>query len=198
MKSAIATENHDALQRLIAAGARVDLRFGEQFTYLHYAAIRGSAAVVRALVEAGAPVDARSVCGATPLAYAATVGKSIEVVRELVARGADVNAKSSSSRGKGLAGSVNVLYHATFSGNVAVMRALVAAGARHDSTLLLFNAVWRGNTDAVRFLIEECRADVNATVRGISALDLAARAKSGRVESTRLLLRAGAGGCSKQ
>jgi ankyrin repeat protein len=61
------------------------------YTGLHAAAWRGDAAAVRALVAAGAPVDARDGRGRTPL-HVATHARHGEVIRALVAGGADLSA----------------------------------------------------------------------------------------------------------
>ena len=69
----------------------VDERDAEQRTALHWAADRGHAAVVDALVHANADVNARDNAGQTPLHYAALCEHE-QVARALVAAGADVDA----------------------------------------------------------------------------------------------------------
>jgi ankyrin repeat protein len=57
---------------------------------LHEAAANGDALAVRALLDAGAPVDAETRDGVTPLMCAAAWGY-IDVARILIERGADIN-----------------------------------------------------------------------------------------------------------
>jgi ankyrin repeat protein len=77
----------EVVRRLLAAGA-------QPREVLHRAVGRsagGSIEVVKALLDAGAPVNDRDVLGSTPLHAAAKHG-TVEIVRELLARGADVGA----------------------------------------------------------------------------------------------------------
>jgi uncharacterized protein len=61
-------------------------------TPLHYAAIDKEVDKVKALIDAGAEVDARENTGQyTPLMFAAQKDSNIEVVKALVEAGADVN-----------------------------------------------------------------------------------------------------------
>ncbi|HZF78742.1 MAG TPA: ankyrin repeat domain-containing protein [Rubrivivax sp.] len=80
--------NLQGTQRLIERGAQINR---EGWTPLHYAASNGqedSTAVVKLLLDRGAPVDARAPNGNTPLMMAARYGafRSAEL---LLARGAD-------------------------------------------------------------------------------------------------------------
>jgi ankyrin repeat protein len=71
--------------RLIERGARLD-RSG--WTPLHYAASGPSTAMVKMLLDRGAPIDARSPNGTTPLMMAARYGVE-EAAALLLERGAD-------------------------------------------------------------------------------------------------------------
>jgi hypothetical protein len=77
-------------EALLAAGADVNGRDKNGYTALHWAANRGSAALVRVLLDGGADVNAKTTekhnAGRTPLMLAA----GVEVVRLLLAAGADV------------------------------------------------------------------------------------------------------------
>src|SRR5262249_34978586 len=64
------------------------------YTPLHLAAERGSAPIVKALIGAGAPVNARTSTGATALMLAAAAGDASGIAA-LVDAGADVNAAES-------------------------------------------------------------------------------------------------------
>src|SRR5262249_30285568 len=80
---------------LLAAGAnaRAATQFGA-YTALHLAAERGSGPVVKALIGAGAPVDARTSTGATALMLAAAAGDTA-AMSALIGAGAHVNATES-------------------------------------------------------------------------------------------------------
>lgn len=88
---------------------------------LRGAAQGGDLERVRALLEAGTPVDAANSYGATALGYAADKGY-LEIVRLLIQRGADVNVE-------------DTFYHATpvvwasYNGHTAVVRLLLESGA---------------------------------------------------------------------
>src|SRR4029079_16922863 len=80
-----------AVKALLSRGASVDAkdeRRGQ--TALMWAAAEGHAAVVQALIDAGADFRARVPSGFTPLLFAVREGR-IEVVRVLLKAGADVN-----------------------------------------------------------------------------------------------------------
>jgi ankyrin repeat protein len=66
---------------------------GQAWTPLHFAADVGDRELVRALVAAGAEVDARSVAGQTPLWWACNNGH-LATAQELLSAGADPNARS--------------------------------------------------------------------------------------------------------
>ncbi len=76
---------------LLAGGATVDITSGPtRGTALHQASRRGYIAVVQALLEHGATMDARDVKGQTPLRRAVNC-RQLEIVRLLVRHGADPN-----------------------------------------------------------------------------------------------------------
>ena len=108
------------VRRLIARGADVQARDRGEATPLYQAAYMGRLDVVKALVEAGADVNA-SAQGYTPLYRAAGVGH-LEIVRYLIAQGAAVNAAGNSYR-------TTPLMNAARSGQLAVARVLLDAGA---------------------------------------------------------------------
>ncbi len=81
---AAARANVEAVGALLAAGAQVGT--------LHAAVGGGSAEVVRALLDAGAPVDGRDRAGFTPLHQAVCQGDA-PLVALLLSRGADATAE---------------------------------------------------------------------------------------------------------
>lgn len=89
---AITERNIARVREAIEAGADLNYRFGEGWSYLDYAAQKypdGFLEAVQLLVEAGADVNTRNGDGSTPLFSAQP-----EVVDYLVSHGADVNLRS--------------------------------------------------------------------------------------------------------
>jgi hypothetical protein len=80
----------EVIEALLAAGADPDRRddTGNRWTPLVHAVHKHQNAAVRALLDGGAKVDETMGCRATALMFAAAYGNA-EVVRELLARGAD-------------------------------------------------------------------------------------------------------------
>jgi ankyrin repeat protein len=84
----------EAVLRLLEAGASARAVTKSGTTALHLAAQGGDAAMVTALLDHGAEVDAtESARRQTPLMFAAAAGRA-DAIRVLVARGADVGARS--------------------------------------------------------------------------------------------------------
>lgn len=116
----------EVVNRLLAAGAAAD-------KVLHDAAAGANAdttEVVRALLDAGAPVDAPDALGMTPLHQAARYGTA-RTIRELLGRGAQINARDRDGR--------TPLHHALWFPSLSpertaeTIRVLVAAGADRDT-----------------------------------------------------------------
>jgi ankyrin repeat protein len=111
------------------------------------------------LLDAGANPNAASIVGETPLMTAAQTG-SVDVVKTLLAHGADLHAKESSA-------GQTALMRAIAEHHLDVVRALVAAGddvnakSKNRFTPLMF-AAQQGNPAIAKLLVEQ-GADVNAT-----------------------------------
>ena len=138
------------------------------FTVLHWAARGGSLAVMEALVDQGANVDAMSTSGYTALHNAAWRGR-LSVVKYLVGMGADVNAKGSNG--------LTALSWAARAGHLAVVKFLVGAGADVLGSTALHTAAGSGHLEMVELLVG-AGADVNAKIKadyyGSTALHFAA------------------------
>ena len=93
MFAAIKADNKQEVERLIAAGANVNVRNAQQYslTPLGWAAVWGSNNAADFLIARGADVSARDVSGGTPLHMAAYKGQK-GTVELLLRKGADVNA----------------------------------------------------------------------------------------------------------
>jgi ankyrin repeat protein len=83
--------NLEAVNALLARGARHDARERRGQTALMWAAAEGHTAVVRALIDAGADINATLDSGFTPFFFAVREGH-IDVVRAFLGAGVDVNA----------------------------------------------------------------------------------------------------------
>jgi ankyrin repeat protein len=171
--------NRDAAQALIRKGADVNAAEGDGMTALHYAAMKGDAALARLLVEAGADVKAATRLGSyTPLHVAAQAG-SAPIVSLLVAHGADVNAGT-------ITGATPLMFAAA-SGDTAAIAALVDGGADVNArekdrgqTPLMFAAA-ADRLDAVRLLLKRgADPDIGTTVVDLAALSRGGENPDGR------------------
>uniref|UniRef100_A0A0G4GW89 Uncharacterized protein n=1 Tax=Chromera velia CCMP2878 TaxID=1169474 RepID=A0A0G4GW89_9ALVE len=101
------TDNREVAELLLSWGADANTRESERGrSALHEAACWGSVEVTKALLNAGADVEAKSKCGCTALHYGAfrvdlmdecgvDMGKKLEIAKMLVKRGSDVNLEDS-------------------------------------------------------------------------------------------------------
>lgn len=205
---AVRTENHAALQALLAKKADVNAAQADGTTALHWAAYHDDVKVAEELLKAGGKVNATTDLGITPL-WNAAVNGSAEMTRTLLAAGADPNVAQPSGE--------TVLMAAARTGNPEVVEQLLAKGAKvdahgtRDQTALMWAASEK-HPEAVKVLLAH-KADVhlksavwglvmavpphgelevNMTVPhgGETALMFAAR--EGDTESAKLLVAAGA------
>lgn len=148
----------DAVQSLIKQHADVNAPQGDGSTALHWAAYRDDAAMVKALIAAGANVKAATREGAiTPLFMACANGDAA-IVGALLAAGADPNSVKSNG--------TTALMIAAESGGTDAVKMLVDRGAGvnakeavHGQTALMFAAA-QNREGVVRFLVAH-GADAN-------------------------------------
>jgi ankyrin repeat protein len=89
----------DCVHLLLERGADARARTNAGFSALHFAAFKGDLSMVKALLEAGAPVNVADDRGLTPLIMASNSrSKDPDVVRLLLEHGADSQAKDSLGR----------------------------------------------------------------------------------------------------
>ena len=94
------------------------------FTSLHHASGGGHMSEVKALIAAGADVNAKDEDGHTPL-HRASINGHAGAIKILLAAGADMNAKSKHG--------FTPLYAATINGHAGAVELLKAAGANMDA-----------------------------------------------------------------
>lgn len=119
LQDAVMQDDLGRVQALIAAGADVD-ELGLSGTALHLATARGSAAIVAALIDAGADLEARDDSGLRPL-HLAVRSNDLPITTLLIQRGADTDAYD----GQGM----TPLILAARAGYAAIVTALLDGGA---------------------------------------------------------------------
>lgn len=175
----------DTLRLLLDKGADANARNRRKSNPLHWAI--PDEAKVRALLAAGASVDAKQADGRTPLYIAASAYSADPIVRLLLEKGANPNAATSNGQ--------TPLMAAAGRGDVEAMRMLLDRGAaiaiqNGAGANALMGAAGARNPEAVRLLLDK-GADPNVlTKRNETALANAATA--GVEGSVRLLLEHGA------
>jgi ankyrin repeat protein len=167
-------------QLLIRAGARAGIADDTGVTPIHLACTNRSAALVDLLLEAGADPNAALLNGETALMTCSRAG-DVHAVKALTARGADVNRKEP-FHGQ------TALMWAAAERHPGVVAALIEAGAS-------VNARSRSYAQTVTSEVTQRagREELNYTVPRGGMTPLLFAARSGDVESARLLLAGGAG-----
>lgn len=153
----------------------------EKVTALHDAARDGDLAKVRELLDAGVPVDAGNHYEVTALIYASVWGH-IDVVRELLERGADINHVDN------LYGS-DAMGMASNRGQAEVVKILVEHGADADSAF--FGALSSKDLEAVRGLLSTGKISQKIRDAALSRVTLD-EDDDGKDEMIALLEKAGA------
>ncbi len=182
---AVHWEDADTVARLIASGANVNASNDLGVTPLALACANGNAAIVGKLLAGGALPNVLS-NGEPPLMTAARSG-DVDIVTALISRGANVNARDA-ARGQ------TPLMWAVAHGHGGVVRVLLDKGADvHARSQAVRQLVMRGSRYGGVISREKAAVDraVGEVEHGGSTPLLFA-ARNGSVESTRLLISAGA------
>src|SRR5262245_50178180 len=167
----------DAVKLLLAAGADAKVKNAFDATPLMWGVT--NLEKVRLLVDAGADVNARSKQGMTPLLIAASNAGSIEIVRLLLAKGAELKPRTESA----------TTPPATPDSNDLLEKRRRHSGGAGGYTPLM-TAALANDLDMARLFVEK-GVDVNvASKRGDTALHFAAGA--GNLALVKLLLAKGA------
>lgn len=188
--------NAEFIEKLVAAGADPNAALMEGQSPLMTAAKAGSAVAVEALLKVGAVVDAKETWrGQTALMLASAQGHT-EVVRLLIAKGADIRARSNlppqppapprpsaevvdnmqAANGNLNAGGggFTALLFAAREGHIPVLKLLLGAGADSSDKLpngysALMLALLNAHFEAADILLDH-GADPNADAKGIAPL----------------------------
>jgi ankyrin repeat protein len=183
--TAIRTDDLTKLAAFAAQPGSVNLKDDRGMTPLMYAAVTGSPAAMKLLIDRGADVNARNAFDSTALMWSAT---DIEKVRMLVEHGADVNAVSKQ-------GNMPLLLAAMSDRSAAIVKLLIAKGAdvkavNGGKVTTVFAAAQGGDLETIRMLVD-AGVDVNAAmVVGLTPLMNAVG--NGNVAAVKLLLAKGA------
>jgi ankyrin len=209
---AVRSRDVDRVKTLVKSRADVNAPQGDGATALHWAVHLDDAALVEYLLEVGARVDTANDLGVTPL-YLSCTNRNGALTERLLKAGANPNAA--------LPNGETVLMNCARTGSAQGVRALLAKGARvndkesaHDQTALMWAAA-QGQSEAVAALVQAGadlrarsrvyeqtvtsevtqragREELNYTVKRGGMTPLLFAARSGDVESARILVDAGA------
>ena len=178
------------IEEAIQAGMNVNASNDEGRTVLMYIAEKYSAAVLNALIKAGADVNAKMNGGWTALTIAAQLNENLEITSALIKAGADVNVKSDG-------GTTPLMTAVQFNQNLEIISALIKAGANvnaknnGDWTPLMIATRYNEKPEATNVLIA-AGANVNAKMDdGWTSLMLAVQFNQ-NLEITSALIKAGA------
>ena len=176
------------LQRLLASNASPNEADADRTSALHWAVHRGAIDAVRALLAAGAAVDAENRYGIRP-AYLAAENGDAATMRVLLEAGADPRAVFAEGE--------TLVMTAARTGDVATIELLQAAGAEVNATesrggqTALMLAAAENNGLAIEALIKAgADREAREATGELTALGFAVRA--GAVDAVRALLAAGA------
>lgn len=154
------------MKRLLSVVLLILLASLANASSIHRGAISGDVESVSRSIEGGEKIDAFNEYGMTPLQLACFYGKT-EVVRFLVAKGADVNLPTSGTISK------RPIHVAAQVGNLEIMKVLASHGAdltardsHGDGATVLNIAADRGYVELVIWLIDSQHLDVD--IRGAS------------------------------
>jgi hypothetical protein len=152
--AAIANDHLAVALYLIEQGASPTATDKEKNDPLTWAAIRSdwvkshqNVNLAEALLDAGAPVDSRDKDGYTPLIWAANRG-AVKLLDLLLARGADVNAKTTEKYNAGRTALM-------LAQGIAAVRVLLAAGADPKAVDENDTHTWEHHTGTARKLLKE-------------------------------------------
>ena len=176
---AVQLDDLNTVEFLLRAGARADATNDTGVTPLYLACMNRNAVLVEKLLAAGANPNAALLKGETVLMMCARSGNA-SAVKALLIHGADVNATEAQH-------SQNALMWAVAQRRPEVVKVLLEAGANFRARSRAYPQVVTGEETQ-----RAGREELNYTVFRGGSTPLLFAARSGDVESARLLLNAGA------
>jgi ankyrin repeat protein len=156
-----------SVKTLLAAGADPNTKIPDETPVVILAAANRSSRSAELLIDAGADPKSADRRGNTMLHTAAQIGDG-ELVKKLLAKGADVNARNAKVQGRTgpssggfrpIAGEITPVHVAARANQLGIMKLLVAAGAdpkvrAEDGTTLLMAAANSTNVKVVEYAYE--------------------------------------------
>jgi uncharacterized protein len=159
MLAAAKAGNSERARVLLDGASNINLAEADGMNALHYATLNNDAALVGALIRAGADIDSRTRYGITPIYLTARNG-SAEITQALLDAGADANEVFNEGE--------TVLMTAARTGDVDTLKVLLDAGAIvdaredwHGQTSLMWAAAQK-HPEAIALLVEH-GADIKAS-----------------------------------
>ncbi len=171
LHNAVMHDSFDATQKLLEAGAKVNVVDVNGWTPLHYAASNSDVQFTKLLIEKGAKVNAVDLNDRTPL-FAASMSSEEELVNLLVKNGAKINHTDNEG--------VSILDIAIINDDADMIKCLVTNGAKIganiDNTTPLEHAAELGKLQAIEALIQVGSSLHHKNTQGKTAIELAFKA----------------------
>ncbi|GHT14352.1 hypothetical protein FACS1894170_11290 [Planctomycetales bacterium] len=151
--------NVEIFNRLIAAGAKVDLKTEDRkgMALLHLASKGGNGEICKYLLDHGGDPNVKTSFGATPILYAARA-KDPSACRVLIEAGADINITRSIHKDFRIF--TTPIDRSQEADQTECFKMLAAAGAAYDCQKILYFAASRGDLELCKKMVEE-GADIN-------------------------------------
>ncbi|KAF1323579.1 Tkl protein kinase, partial [Globisporangium splendens] len=185
--AAASTDSIGMVRELLDYGASIDQQNNDGWSALNTAIHSGCADIALLLIESGAAIDLPNNDGDTPLLVAVKDSSCVDVVEELLARGANINHQNRVG--------ATALYHAMVYENDGIVQLLLERGAsvttakEFGSTPLLVACKY-GFADVVALLLD---AGADASSKdGYGDTMLLTATRNGHVEAASVLLNRGA------
>jgi ankyrin repeat protein len=184
---AVARDKLDAVKHLIAKGVKVDICSENKRTPLHIAVALAKNEIAEYLISEGADINFKSSTGKTPLIYAAIEKGTVDTIKLLIYKKADLESRN--------IWGATALHFAAMKGKLDIVRLLLENKANlncrlNDGGTPLHLASEYGKVDVMKILLEH-GADINARIN-FNSTPLHYAAANGKLEAVKLLVEKGA------
>ena len=125
-------------------------KYYTKLTPLHIATINGSLKMVKMLVENGASVNIKNICGLRPI-HSAILSGSVEIVKELFQNGATIGKLK---RSKELIGAEDLVNCATENGSLEIIKMLFQNDIKVEGRRAVHIAIDFGKKEILKFLVK--------------------------------------------